>query len=108
VRSASLILIGQAAFHAAVEQYPRSRLTLRQGARGDPETARVIECTLIKIKDGNRSATEEKHGRPLTADALAISAGQKETSRWGSPLPVAESFSPNAGLRIRGATRLSG
>jgi hypothetical protein len=69
VASASLIMIGHAAFHAAVEQYPRSRLTLRQGARGDPETARVIECTLIKIKDGNRSATEEKHGRPLTAGA---------------------------------------
>ena len=39
---------------------------------------------------------------------LAISAGQKETSRWGSPLSVAESFSPNASLRISGATRLSG
>ena len=33
VASASLIMIGQAAFRAAVEQYPRSRLTLRQGAR---------------------------------------------------------------------------
>jgi hypothetical protein len=33
VASASLIMIGHAAFHAAVEQYPRSRLTLRQGAR---------------------------------------------------------------------------
>jgi hypothetical protein len=33
VASASLIMIGQAAFHAAVEQYPRTRLTLRQGAR---------------------------------------------------------------------------
>ena len=35
---------------------------------------------------------------------LAISAGKK-TSRWGSPLSVAESFSPNASLRISGATR---
>ena len=26
-------MIGHAAFHAAVEQYPRTRLTLRQGAR---------------------------------------------------------------------------
>jgi hypothetical protein len=26
-------MIGHAAFHAAVKQYPRSRLTLRQGAR---------------------------------------------------------------------------
>jgi hypothetical protein len=34
VASASLIMIGQAAFPAAVEQYPRSRLALRQG---DPE-----------------------------------------------------------------------
>ena len=33
VASASLIMIGHAAFHAAVEQYPRNRLTLRQGAR---------------------------------------------------------------------------
>jgi hypothetical protein len=33
IASASLILIGHAAFHAAVEQYPRARLTLRQGAR---------------------------------------------------------------------------
>jgi hypothetical protein len=32
VASASLIMIGHAAFHAAVEQYPRTRLTLRQGA----------------------------------------------------------------------------
>jgi hypothetical protein len=29
---AGLIMIGHAAFHAAVEQFPRSRLTLRQGA----------------------------------------------------------------------------
>jgi hypothetical protein len=29
VSSASLIMIGQAAFHAAVEQYPGTRLTLR-------------------------------------------------------------------------------
>jgi hypothetical protein len=34
VASASLIMIGHAAFHAAVEQYPRSRLTLRQGGSG--------------------------------------------------------------------------
>jgi hypothetical protein len=33
VASASLIMIGQAAFHAAVEQYPDASLTLRQGAR---------------------------------------------------------------------------
>jgi hypothetical protein len=33
VASASRITIGHAAFHAAVEQYPRSQLTLRQGAR---------------------------------------------------------------------------
>src|SRR5580704_10708713 len=33
VASASLIMVGRAAFHAAVEQYPRSWLTLRQGAR---------------------------------------------------------------------------
>ena len=33
VASASLIMIGHAAFQAAVEQYPRSRLTLRHGAR---------------------------------------------------------------------------
>jgi hypothetical protein len=33
VATASLIMIGHAAFHAAVEQFPRSRLTLRQGAR---------------------------------------------------------------------------
>ena len=32
VASASLIMIGHAAFHAAVGQYPRSRPTLRQGA----------------------------------------------------------------------------
>jgi hypothetical protein len=33
VASASLIMIGRAAFDAAVEQYPGVRLTLRQGAR---------------------------------------------------------------------------
>ena len=33
VASASLVMIGHAAFHAAVEQYPGTRLTLRQGAR---------------------------------------------------------------------------
>ena len=33
VASASLVMIGRAAFQAAVEQYPRTRLTLRQGAR---------------------------------------------------------------------------
>jgi hypothetical protein len=33
VASASLIMIGRAAFHAAVEQYPQNRLTLRQGTR---------------------------------------------------------------------------
>jgi hypothetical protein len=33
VASASLIMIGHAAFHAAVEQYPQNRLTLRQGTR---------------------------------------------------------------------------
>jgi len=33
VASASLIMIGKAAFAAAVEQYPGTRLTLRQGAR---------------------------------------------------------------------------
>jgi hypothetical protein len=33
VASASLITIGHAAFHAAVEQYPGASLTLRQGAR---------------------------------------------------------------------------
>jgi hypothetical protein len=33
VASASLIMIGRAAFHAAVEQYPRTRLTLRAMAR---------------------------------------------------------------------------
>jgi hypothetical protein len=33
VASASLIVIGRAAFHAAVEQYPGTRLTLRQGIR---------------------------------------------------------------------------
>jgi hypothetical protein len=32
VASASLIMIGRAAFHATVEQYPRTRLTLRHGA----------------------------------------------------------------------------
>ena len=32
VASASLVMIGRAAF-AAVEQYSRTRLTLRQGAR---------------------------------------------------------------------------
>jgi hypothetical protein len=32
VANASLVMIGRAAFHAAVEQYPRTRLTLRQGA----------------------------------------------------------------------------
>ena len=32
VASAIPIMIGHAAFHAAVEQYPRSRITLRQGA----------------------------------------------------------------------------
>jgi hypothetical protein len=32
VATATLIMIGQAVFHAAVEQYPRTRLTLRQGA----------------------------------------------------------------------------
>ena len=30
---AAFVLIGHAAFHAAVEQYPRTRLTWRQGAR---------------------------------------------------------------------------
>jgi hypothetical protein len=34
---------------------------LAAGGTGDPETTRVIECNLIKIKDNNRSATEEKH-----------------------------------------------
>jgi hypothetical protein len=33
VASASLIMIGHAAFHAAVEQYPGASLTLRQGTR---------------------------------------------------------------------------
>jgi hypothetical protein len=33
VASASLIMIGHAAFHAAVEQYLGASLTLRQGAR---------------------------------------------------------------------------
>jgi hypothetical protein len=33
VASASLIMIGHAAFHAAVEQYPAASLTLRQGTR---------------------------------------------------------------------------
>ena len=33
VASASLIMIGRAAFHAAVEQYPGASLTLRQGTR---------------------------------------------------------------------------
>ena len=33
VATATLILIGHAAFHAAVEQYPGARLTLRQGTR---------------------------------------------------------------------------
>ena len=33
VASASLIMIGHAAFRVAVEQYPGARLTLRQGAR---------------------------------------------------------------------------
>ncbi len=33
VATATLVMIGHAAFHAAVEQYPRARLTLRQGAR---------------------------------------------------------------------------
>ncbi|MGA7371873.1 MAG: hypothetical protein WBW37_04515 [Methyloceanibacter sp.] len=33
VASASLIMIGHAAFPAAVEQYPGASLTLRQGAR---------------------------------------------------------------------------
>ena len=33
VASASLIMIGQAAFHAAVDEYPGARLTLRQSAR---------------------------------------------------------------------------
>ena len=33
VASASLVMIGHAAFHTAVEQYPGTRLTLRQGAR---------------------------------------------------------------------------
>src|SRR5580700_3266081 len=32
VASASLVMIGRAAFQAAVEQYPRTRLTLRLGA----------------------------------------------------------------------------
>ena len=31
-RERRLIMIGHAAFHAAVGQYPRSRPTLRQGA----------------------------------------------------------------------------
>ena len=31
--TATLIMIGHAAFHAAVEQYPRASLTLRQGTR---------------------------------------------------------------------------
>jgi hypothetical protein len=33
VATASLVMIGHSAFHAAVEQYPRARVTLRQGAR---------------------------------------------------------------------------
>ena len=33
VASASLVMVGRAAFSAAVDQYPRTRLTLRQGAR---------------------------------------------------------------------------
>ena len=33
VASANLVMIAHAAFHAAVEQYPGTRLTLRQGAR---------------------------------------------------------------------------
>jgi hypothetical protein len=33
VASATLIMIGHAAFHAAVEQYPGASLTLRQGTR---------------------------------------------------------------------------
>jgi hypothetical protein len=34
VATATLMMIGQAAFHAAVEQYPGASLTLLQGARG--------------------------------------------------------------------------
>jgi hypothetical protein len=33
VASASLVMVGHAAFHAAVEQYPRTRLTLCHGGR---------------------------------------------------------------------------
>jgi hypothetical protein len=33
VATTTLVLIGHAAFHAAVEQYPGASLTLRQGAR---------------------------------------------------------------------------
>ena len=33
VASASLIMIGHAAFHAAIEQYPGASLTLRRGAK---------------------------------------------------------------------------
>ena len=33
VATATLVMIGHAAFHAAVEQYPGASLTLRQGAR---------------------------------------------------------------------------
>ena len=38
--SASLIMIGHAAFHADLEQYPGASLTLRQGTR-HPEVAGV-------------------------------------------------------------------
>ena len=46
-----------------------AKVRRRLGARVILEMTRVIECNLIKIKDDNRSATEEKHGRPLSADA---------------------------------------
>jgi hypothetical protein len=41
VAPASLIMIGQAAFRAAVEQYPDTRLTFAAGREGDPEIARA-------------------------------------------------------------------
>lgn len=53
VASASKIVVEQAAFRAAVEQYPRTRLTLRQATLvilKSPEYLR-IDGEILKFKD---------------------------------------------------------
>jgi hypothetical protein len=56
VATTTLVMIGHAAFHAAVEQYPGARLTLRQGAR-------------VILKRPERSSIVSIQPRPMSSHA---------------------------------------